>query len=162
MSQPKWKLIAQLGDVSPIDHGGYFIYDDETGVYPPEGELLEVPDSEDCPFYIYRFPLEKCTYINGILSDNKYHPHQPAWFAKPAAERKDRPQDTTYLQNVADCCGTAEAALITALCGDDIVARANAYRDIGSYHGFDNLDAYPLTITDKAELEARYKIKALP
>ena len=42
--QPKWKLIAQLGDVNPIDYGGYFIYEDETGVYPPEGEKLLIID----------------------------------------------------------------------------------------------------------------------
>ncbi len=47
MSQPAWECIAQLGDKNPIDHGGYWILRDTTGVYAEEAELLLVPDDED-------------------------------------------------------------------------------------------------------------------
>lgn len=40
--QPRWKLVAQLGDVHPIDYGGYFVYRDTTGVYEEEAEVLMV------------------------------------------------------------------------------------------------------------------------
>ncbi len=42
--QPKWKLLANLGDANPIDYGGYFVYRDETGVYRDEAEKLISPD----------------------------------------------------------------------------------------------------------------------
>lgn len=159
MSQPKWKLIANLGDRNPIDYGGYFVYIDETGVYDPEAELLEVTNENDCEateWSVYRFSLERCTLENGILSDNKYHKDHAAWFAKPERERAERPQDTTYLKNVADCMGMELEALQAMFCSDNPIERAHAYRCVGEYHGFENLDSYPLTFTDRAEVEARY------
>lgn len=160
MSQPKWKLIANLGDVNPIDYGGYFIYIDETGVYDPEAELLIAPEDEDedgnGEWTIYRFELERCTYIDGILSDNRFHPELSAWFAQSPAERAERPQDTTNLANVASFIDSTEDALQTDLCSDDPIARAHAYRAIGDYHGFENFDSYPITLRNRAEVEARY------
>lgn len=76
--QPTWKLIANLGDVHPIDYGGYFVYVDETGTYEAEAELLEVPEDEDRTYRVYRFILDRCTLTNGVLSDNKFHPDHPA------------------------------------------------------------------------------------
>ena len=82
-AQPVWKLLANIGDVHPIEYGGYFVFVDETGVYPPEAELLISPDSDDAPegWVAYRFILDPCTYVDGILSDNHFHPELPAWFA---------------------------------------------------------------------------------
>ena len=157
-NQPSWKLIANLGDASPVDYGGFFVYEDTTGVYPPEAELLISPDDDDAPegWIVYRFILDQCTFENGILSDNKFHPELSAWFAKPEPERKDRPQDTTYLKNVADSIGSTEAELIKQLCSDNAIERAEAYRAIGEYHGFENLDSYPLTFHSRNKVEARY------
>lgn len=201
--QPDWKFIANLGDTHPITYGGYFIFIDETGVYPPKAELLQEPSDDEvnrddrakdqaerdlarefeavnpdadcaaCDSYVaehlpkrwtsrlkwtvYRFTLEPCTYINGILSDNKHHPDKPAWFTKPESERKDRPQDTTYLKDVALSSGQpGVGAFISSLTGDDVVDKAWAWRAIGEYHGFENLDHYPLSL-NRAEVEARYK-----
>lgn len=157
MSQPVWKFVANLGDVNPIDHGGYFVYVDETGVYPPEAVYLEVEgDDEANKWTEYRFSLEPCTFKDGILSDNKFHPEHPAWFAKPEKERKERPQDTTYLKTVADACGQTEEELIEQFCSDDPVQRAFSWREVGMCHGWRNLDDYPLEFTDRSEVEARY------
>lgn len=169
MSQPNWKQIAQLGDVNPIDHGGYFVSIDETGVYDPEGEILEAPPecddvwddetgdySDSAKWTVWRFALERCTFENGVLSDNQFHPDFPAWFAKPESERANRPQDTTYLSNVADCVGADVDQLRDDLCSEDVVARAQAYRSIGEYHGFDNFDSYPLSL-NIVEVRERYK-----
>jgi hypothetical protein len=159
--QPKWKLLANLGDVNPIEYGGYFIFEDGTGVYDPQGEYLEAPDDDTGTWYVYRFDLDRCTLTTSepdhdgstytVLSDNPYHPLHPAWFA-----RKDpkRPQDSG-LEDVANFTGQDVAELEAALCSEDVIERAHAYRDIGSYHGFDNLDSYPLTLT-RAEVDARY------
>ena len=40
MSQPKWEYVANLGDTSPLEYGGLFLYRDTTGVYGyTDGEL---------------------------------------------------------------------------------------------------------------------------
>jgi len=142
--QPNWKLVAQLGDVHPIEYGGYFVYEDQTGVYPPEvAFLIEPNEGEKQVWTEYRFALEPCTFVNGILSDNKFHPDKPAWFADK-------------VEQISHCSGQPEVrAFIADLTGEDIQARAWAWRGIGEYHGFENLDSYPVTFT-RAEIEARY------
>lgn len=154
--QPSWTCIANMGDVHPIDHGGLFVYRDKTGVYTEEAELLEVPNDESGVYTVYRFSLDKCTYIDGILSDNKFHPEHPAWFAHPEAARKERPQDTTYLSNIITYCGGEVEDMVEAFCSDDPLRRADAYRAVGVYHGFDNLDMYPLTLS-RSEVKKRYR-----
>jgi len=158
MTQPVWKLIANLGDVNPIDHGGYFIYRDETRNYNEEAELLEVidEDSEEPKWIVRRFTLDQCTLIDGILSDNIFHPEHPAWFAAPESMKALRPQDTTYLSSVARYSDISLDELQANLCSPNPVERAMAYRMIGDYHGWENFDSYPLVITDRSEIEARY------
>lgn len=142
MSQPTWKFVANLGDASPIEYGGYFIYVDETGVYAPEGEWLESPDDDNGTWVVRRFSLERCTFIDGVLSDNRFHPEHAAWFARDIA-------------GVASFIGVETSELIEWLCSEDVLERADAWRAIGDYHGFANLDDYPLTL-NKSEVEARY------
>jgi hypothetical protein len=147
--QPIWKYIANLGDVSPIEYGGFFVYEDETGVYAPEAELLLEPsddidfDSPKARWEVRRFCLEKCTYQNGILSDNQFHPDHAAWFANS-------------LQSIADTMGMEKTELLTLFLSDDARDRAIAWRCVGEYHGWDNLDEYPTYFT-RAEIETRYK-----
>src|SRR5262245_19815580 len=79
--QPQWKLIANLGDVDPVTYGGFFVFVDETGVYDAEAEYW--PEREEGEKQIvYRFILEPCTFVDGVLSDNKFHPNYATWFAK--------------------------------------------------------------------------------
>ena len=140
--QPVWKLIAKLGDVNPIDYGGAFVYEDATGVYDPEVELIAT--EEDCERWtVYRFSIDPCTFINGILSDNKFHPELTALFADS-------------LEAVAETYGRAASDIIHSLTSGTLQDRAQAWLNIGNYHGMENLDSYPLTFTDRAEVEARY------
>ena len=139
MSQPVWKLVANLGDVNPLDYGGYFVYVDETGVYQPEAELLREYDES---YTVHRFRLEQCTLTDGILSDNSFHPSHPAWFADS-------------LVSIKVYGGTED--LIPLLCSADPIQRAIAYQAIGDYHGFENLDSYTITLTRK-EVKKRYKL----
>jgi len=80
--QPVCKFLANLGDANPIEHGGFAVFVDETGVYAPECELLETPEETGRrDWSVRRIICERCTFINGVLSDNKFHPAKPAWFA---------------------------------------------------------------------------------
>jgi hypothetical protein len=139
--QPVWKLVAQLGDRNPVDYGGHFVFVDETGVYNPEAEVWLEPEDDYGKWEVRRYVLEDCTYINGVLSDNKYHPNSPAWFADS-------------IKAIARSCDTTEAAFIDLLTSDDAQNRAIAWHEIGSYHGFDNLDPYPLHLS-RAEITER-------
>jgi hypothetical protein len=161
MSQPTWKLLGSLGDVNPIDHGGMLVYEDTTGIYAPEAVMIRPLDESEhdesgARWIVYRFPLDRCTYVDGVLSDNEHHPEHPAWFATPESRKADRPQDTTYLSRVASSMGMEAGELIEALCSDHLIERAAAYEAIGSYHGFINLDHDPITDFDRSEMEARH------
>jgi len=51
--------------------------------------------------------------------------------------------------------GMEPEELIALFVSRDPLERAHAWRDVGEYHGFDNLDEYPLTLT-REEVQARY------
>lgn len=171
--QPVWKTPGQLGDINPIDHGGGFVYVDETGTYPPKLEWIEPmgKDEYDDPtsWTVHRFSIKICTYRSpagfaltepspdGILSNNPYHPDLAAWFAKPESERANRPQDTTYLANVCEFADCTMDRMIQDLRSNDPMQRASAYLAIAQYHGFGNFDQYPLRIESREEIETRYK-----
>lgn len=153
MSQPKWRRIANLGDVNPINYGGFFVYIDLTGVYAPEAEVLITNEvAGDCDSWtIYRFILEPCTYTvdsgyegGGVLSDNPYHPMYAVWFADK-------------LESIAETMGTAREELIKLFCSDKAIDRAEAWRMVGDYFGYDNLDQYPWTCTRRADLPRRIR-----
>jgi hypothetical protein len=154
-TQPSWKLLANLGDVNPVEYGGYFVYVDETAVYASEGEILcepsdDVdPDTATARWTVYRFSLDQCKVVDGVLVSVDYQPDWPhplpqyaKWFAKD-------------LDKVASCCGWSLDEAILMLCSTDPLERAHIYRDIGEYHGMANLDSHPFTLT-RAEVEARY------
>lgn len=150
--QPEWKLIANLGDASAdygdLSYGAFYIYEDVTGVYPPEAEYIIAPDDDHGKWYVYRFILEPCTYINGVLSDNPYHPETSAWFAPSAAEQAARPQDSN-LAHLCKSMDTTESEFIALITSADPLARAAAWRMVGEYEGFDNFDeAFTLSRAD--------------
>ena len=111
------------------------------------------PNSDDDSdgWEVRRIVLDYCYYdkAENVLSDNKYHQNQPAWFDNGDGE----------LQSVADCMGIDRLELIRDLCSDDPIRLASGYRMIGDYHGWDNLDSYPETVFDRGELEKRFAIE---
>jgi hypothetical protein len=158
--QPVWKYIDNLSDADPIENGGLFLYEDETGVYAPELEKLEEPcddargdDDEDKRWTVRRVCLGKLKLVRkedtlylvpGAYEAEWSHPvtSYVEWFAED-------------LGSVAETMSTTREELEVALCGDDIKARAWAYQCIYDYNGWDNGDSYPCTLT-RAEVEARY------
>lgn len=192
MSQPEWKYVCNLGDVSPIDHGGDFLYVDATGVYSPEIEHLVAPadDVFDTPrarWTVYRFSVSPCTFISGrqlweeskgellekwtwdmiaekgraawnqkaILSDNKYHPRHPVWFARPFDP--ERPQDGRGgLEELSSFIGVTVDELVEMFLSPDARVRARAWLVPASYHALENFDGYPLDLK-REEVEKRYE-----
>lgn len=146
--QPIWEFVANLGDASPLDYGGLFLYRDSTGQYAPELERLETDNGER--FEIHRVTLEKCFEVKGltprVVHDVDFARNDPdtyeEWFSKSLA-------------SVADSMGMSREDLVSGLCSDDIQARALAYQAVYDYHGWIEGDQYPATMT-RAEVEARY------
>jgi hypothetical protein len=142
------KLLANLGDIDFATYGGTLVFDDST--------MHVIETDKMGRAVVYRFGIDKCTLVNGIVSDNRFHPECAAWFAKSEAERSARPQDSTYLSNVANFGGVALVEIQQWLCSEDIIERAMAYNLIGLYHGFVKFDQYPETYT-RTQLAALYE-----
>jgi hypothetical protein len=149
-NQPKWKFVANLGDVNPLDHGGYLVYRDRTGLHPPEAVRIEprdhsgVPDRErDRSWYVARFVLEPCTYQDGVLSDNPFHTDRPAWFAKD-------------LHAIGRLMGDdGPDGVIDDLCSEDPVQRALGYQAVGLYLGFQEFGDAEI-VKGRVEMRRRY------
>lgn len=156
-AQPVWKLVAQLGDVNPIDYGGLFVYVDTTGVYPPEAEKLMEPieDNGVTKWEVYRFILENLKAVEHegrtLLIPARYDPSWPH-----PIERYDE-WFNSDLESVSSYVGQVVNELRQSLVADDPAKRALAWQAIGDYHGWDNLDSYPLTYTSEAEIRERYE-----
>lgn len=172
--QPEWKLIAQLGDENPVDHGGYFIYEDTTGVYDPEGEILLSPDDDDAPegWTVYRFSLDRLKIVEEhteaepnvsrfYLVPFKYNENRDKWGTREWPHPISSYDEWFHkdLRGVASCCGYDLIELRQMFCSEDPRVRARAYQAVGDYHGFENLDSYPLHFKKRAEVEQRYEGK---
>ena len=153
-AQPKWKFIDNLGDADPIENGGLFLYVDETGVYPPELEKLEEPMEGERRWTVRRVTLDKL----------KLHRDGDTLYLVPDAYEASWPHPVhqyvewfaSDLDSVASTMGTTREELEEAFCSDKPGERAWAYQCVYDYHGWDNGDSCPLTLT-RAEVEARYR-----
>ena len=182
-AQPSWTFVANLGDASPLEYGGYFVYHDATGVYGYEAEKVEEPcgdDDEDvecsvCHGEEIADGEAECVACRGCgevpnpglrwtvyrvcldrlkLVDGLLVPESyEASYPHPIASYVEWFADG--LAGVADTMGTTADELTEALCSDDGKDRAWAYRCVYDYHGWANGDEYPLSLT-RAEVEARY------
>jgi hypothetical protein len=149
-NQPSWHCIANIGDADPYEHGGAFVLVDRRGVYPPELILVESFDSTDNR-QAWNIQLEPLTVIKSVseqtgraedswigLSDNKYHVDKEAWFG-----------DLDGLQKVATYIGDNLYSFMRSLLSNDPIDRAIGYRALANYHGIQNFDEYPQTLTEE-------------
>jgi hypothetical protein len=128
--QPSWIVTANLGDASPLEHGGAFVLIDASGTYEPE---LWRYYPKDCQ--LIRFSLDRCLPIDGgAIGDNYFHPHLATWFGS-----------VEDLNPVANCSGNH--MLREQLCGANVIERACAYLAICDYWGSANFDQYPDSLT---------------
>lgn len=151
MSQPKWRAVDNLGDTEPLTNGGLFVYEDETGVYPPEMEALIAP--HEASWDLYNPALRWSTgrvVLDGFrmfqLGDDKVcmvpEEYTPDW---PHPAEDYRPWFADELQDVANYADCSVDALRTNLCAnrdthpDWMRRRADAYRAIASLFGYEML-----------------------
>lgn len=165
--QPSWRLVANLGDANPLEHGGYFVYQDTTGRYAPQAEVLMLNgDGDDYaegdPLYgddeaigstytVWRFDLDWLRLVDGFLVPEAYD--HLTWDAHPLESYAEWFDED--LAAVASCMGCDVDDLHRMFCSEDVLERAEAYRMVGDHHGWDNLDQYPVTLT-REDAEERY------
>jgi hypothetical protein len=150
--QPDWEFIANLGDANPLTYGGYFVYRDRTGKYGEEAELLVVDEGRGGRYVysVYRFGVDQLKLVDGYLVSPAYTPDWPYPIEKHDAWFHEK------LGDVAEHIGVTKEELEKAFISTNPLARAEAYRAVGDYHGWENLDAYPLTNLSRAVVEKRY------
>ena len=112
MSQPKWTLVANIGDVNPFEHGGGLVFKDRTRVYTPELEIIE-PDPDN----------EKLCFVTRVIMDKLEDPNDE-WFA-----------ENGKIDHLANFSGMQPDELELMFKSDDLVARAIAYEAVYSYYG---------------------------
>ena len=149
MTDPKWRQVYRDDDsIVIVDEAGEC---DPMMEVAPERDVTE--DGEGKVVRVYSFDLDHLKMVSydgaRFLVPEAYEEgwHSPVhqyqeWF-------------TDSLGGVASFIGTTEQDLRRDLCSEDVLLRARAYRAIGDYHGFENLDSYPSEITVE-ELEERW------
>lgn len=139
-AQPKWRCVANIGDVNPVEYGGFFVGVDENGVYDPEAIVLD--HNEDTESWtVYRFTLEAHTYQDKVLSDNPYHSNQGAWYDDKLTE-------------ICETMGIDELCLISQLCSHNPIDRAAGYSELVLYFGPHEFDEYPLEFESEKSVRA--------
>lgn len=153
--QPEWDFIANLGDNHPIQYGGYFIFRDKTGVYTEEAEYLVIINEDTPQAYhaIYRFILDRLSLHNGHLIPFGFH--ERTNLPHPIEKYTEWFDDD--IEKIASFIGITPDELRAQFTSADPLQRAHAYRAIGEYHGYDNLDSYPLKIETVEEAVKRYQ-----
>ena len=133
--QPVWECVGHIGDVDCITYGGGFVYEDTTGVYPPEVAYFE--PASDAEWHS-KDDLAVCTVYRFILE-------------------RDSTREWWYesLPQIASFTGIPLAELQSIARGDNVLALANLYSDLISYHGAIEFDSYPVQITER-EARAKY------
>lgn len=137
-AQPKWKCIQAMGYSRVLV--------DETGVYEPEMEIAQ--DIGRGFFEVYRFSLDRLKEVEGSEGPRRYlvtERYEPSW-SHPLPSYEEWFAES--LPHVARASGTSSSVLRECLCSETVLARAEAYEAIGSYHGFINLDSDPLMLTE--------------
>lgn len=113
--------IANLGDANPIEHGGFFVFQNAVGdIYAKI--IKPVDDGDVCEIHTDTAHLDKLYYTDGVLSDNEFHKDHPVWFAKD-------------LDSICRSCDLDLGEFITDLCGDDPLKRGWCLRHLVWYFG---------------------------
>jgi len=155
--QPNWDYVDNLGDVDPLEHDGYFLYRDTTGVYGYEAERLA--QQCDGTYLIHRVCLDRCKIVTVTDEENGSRrdylvpfSYQETW-PHPVHAYQEWYADS--LREIANYIGVTRGVLVGWLCSESGTDRAMAYQAIGDYHGWDNLDSLPRLLT-RDQVKARY------
>lgn len=130
--QEKWRVVA-------VDDSSCVFVDDNGS----DNSVMEVVEDLPIGKTLYRFNIDRLTTYQGCLvtchiaalaQDPKGLPH-------PIEKYNEWFFDS--LEKVGTFVSLELAEIVALLCHEDPIQRSIAYRAIGDYHGFLNLDHYP-------------------
>lgn len=157
MSQPDWEFVANLGDANPLEEGGFFVYRDKTGVYPPEAEMYD-PERRQA----WRLLLEPLHSHRGILvpakiaADFRHKTGRPLLHEKPLGAYEE--WFSKSIEYVARQNGLQARVLRRLLCSNDILERAAGYKLLADALGYHNFDPDgPLQLESHEDAAYRYQ-----
>jgi hypothetical protein len=152
LMQPSFHCIANIGDATPLLHGGAFVMVDKRGCYSPELLILEPSGSDrygdPTKWTRYSVTCDRLTAIknaNGVyaaLSDNRYRVDHPAWFATPG-----------YLDCLTSFTGETVEDVIKRAASSDPVSLASFYKELFDYYGAAEFQTEPCEL-DRKEAKA--------
>lgn len=134
-------VLGSVGDVNPIDYGGGPIYGTSNGARGPWLEHFDGIDSEIDSGAI-RDPYDDS-------ADERIESHNVRIYRvdlHDSGEALLSHLDWVDWDEIRRFTGS-DASAYTVATLDTPIARAHAACDVASYHGWDNLDSYPLELT---------------
>lgn len=150
-NQPEWKFFANLGDAGPIEHGGYMVFVDATGVYAPEAEIWDPDDKK-----LYRIQLDRLCQLHGDLIPRSIWDKYEAGHQLPHPIEKYVVWFNDKIESIAESIGTDPAGLRRMFCSIDPGDLAWAYRELYEHEGWENGDGYPVRMSAN-EMIKRWK-----
>ena len=133
------KYIGNIGDRNILTYGGVIVYR-EYSYDKTYDKILIVkltPNDHDNKIERRWGTLDKCTYVNGVLSDNSFHIDKPAWFADDP-EWYSKPAE-----KIVNWAGATYSEFIDDITSNDPMRIAARYVNVYDYYGWDNFDSYP-------------------
>ena len=129
--QQEPRIVGSIGDVNWPAYDGGPIYKHPDGSYTLEYVVVDENDQPRPRYYVYRVDLDK----------------------EPLPDWVD-PSDVAETMGI-----TSPTALRKNWNSPDVRRRAWARWDVANYHGWENLDSYPLVLT-RREVQRRYRRRA--
>jgi hypothetical protein len=142
MKESEIKVLANLGDVHPLDYGGHIVYQ----IKEPNGRIIFQSEFWEEPLKLQTKP----SYHKSVEPEDVYTVYR--WEIEPDAVKDLR---WAKLESVADFMGANIEEFKASGRSKDPVERAHFYEAIGRHSGFENLDGYPMHLTRK-EMEKRW------
>jgi len=133
-------IVGNIGDVDPIQYGGGVVFEDEDGGYTLE--YVYGADSDEDYGWEQNPDYEHVVYRVGLESD---------------LDSFLRWNDWADLDAVADSVGATKDELLERARKGGAVGRAWLANEIAAHYGWQNLDEYPVKITER-DLVKRWKL----
>jgi hypothetical protein len=132
------RVAGNLGDKNPFDYGGLIVFDvwqrEPEHQYVAAEFWFEPEEGKGDHYEVYRFNVEP-----DVLKDLD-------WIAS---------SDTGNWDVIAENAGIERHVIERMAVSNDPLERAQVYRMVGDYHGWENIDSYPVALT-REEIEVRW------
>lgn len=132
------KILGNLGDAHPFDYGGFIVYE------------LHDRGKRYLGAEFWHEPLDPRNIPEGAEEEPEY-----TVYAFSIEENVKRDLDWVDWRRIAEFAGLPQEEIDRMSTSEDPLERAELYRTVGDYYGFQELHSRPLHFT-REEMEARW------